>query len=231
LQEEPTMSEKPGSPREWDRRELGADAAPMMRPSRETESKLIERAKNGDVQAFEELVSRNRAMLVSMLRNLCRNEADVEDLFQEVVLTLYLKLKMFEGKSSLATWLYRVARNTFLMHNRKAANGRFSFVPIASCEEPACRSDLFNSDEPPEAVAHVLRAEITPMIREAMSALPEGHREVILLRKVKGLSAKEVSSLMKISVPAVKSRQHRAKQVLKVQMEGLGMRNREWGFS
>jgi len=171
----------------------GCGRRPPMRTSKEAEARLVERAKNGDVQAFEELVSRNRAMMVSLLRNLCRNEADVEDLFQDVVLTLYLKLKMFEGKSSLATWLHRVAMNTFLMHNRKTANGRFSLVPIASCEEPVCRSGLFNRDETPEAVSHVLRAELSPLIREAMSALPEGHREVILLRKVKGLSLKEVS--------------------------------------
>jgi len=197
------------------------DPQPQEKSSRGGESELIENAKNGDEKAFEELVNKNRGRMVSLLRKLCRNEADVEDLYQDIVLKLYLKLNMFEGKSSLSTWLYRIVTNTFFMHQRKAANGKISFVPIADSELPHSRADLLCENEAPNPLSRVLNAEMAHFIRDAMSTMPEGHKEVFLLRKLDELSLKEVSDIVKISVPTVKSRQHRARLYLQSRMTGL----------
>lgn len=97
-------------------------------PRQMSEPNLIERAKEGEDRAMDLLVRKHQPAVERRLRQLCRNEADVDDIAQEVMITLFRRLDKFQGKSSLDTWLYRVATNAFLMHERRRKRHRSAVV-------------------------------------------------------------------------------------------------------
>jgi len=181
---------------------------------------LIEQARKGEAWAMDRLVREHRPAVARRVRRLCQNDADAEDVVQEVMLTLYRKLERFEGKASLATWLYRIATNAFLMHERRKRRDRLTFTERELYEREA-GTFMWYAHEGTDGFTHVYERELQDAVSEAMETLPQPYRQILLLRRRDGLSLKEVSRLEKITVSSVKSRQYRAKQMLKAEM-GLG---------
>jgi len=178
------------------------------------ESKLIEQVGKGTRGAFDELERRFRPKIVRQLRSLCRDEEDVKDILQDVLTALFLKISTFQGKSSLSTWIYRITVNAYLMHERKQKRNRLFFVDD-DFQDLLAASSVSQQPAEPSALSHVMRTELRFRLAEALSELTPGYREVFLSLKGTELSLKEVSKRMGISVPAVKSRQHRAREFLK----------------
>lgn len=187
---------------------------PGLRLSEIHESTLIEMAQNRKVNAFEELERRYRAKVLNQLRKLCHNENEAEDIFQDVMMTLYLKLNTFEGKSNLSTWIYRITLNAFLTHERKQRRKQLFFIgdePLEAHMETYSP----NSEVKSFAYSQTVTYGSYMTLARAISELPKGYRKVFLLRNHVELPVKEVSRRLGISVPAVKSRNCRAKQFLK----------------
>lgn len=182
-----------------------------------SESELIDLVRKGVPGAFDELERRYRPRIVQQLRQLCRDEEDLKDVLQDVLTSLFLKINTFEGRSTLSTWIYRITMNAYLMHERKQKRDRLFFVEDGF--QDAASGDGRLAPRPDSSpFSAIIRSELRTKIDRALSELPPGYRQVFLYLKEEDLSLREVSKRMGLSVPAVKSRQHRAREFLKTRL-------------
>ena len=160
-----------------------------------------------------ELVFREYApRIYNLARRMLGNDADAEDVTQEVLLQVVRKLDTFRGESQISTWLHRVTVNAALAHRQKRFNRQ-------KHEAGEAADDLLETAAPESAVKRwnvspedpVLAAEQAEMIEKAIEQLPEPFRDVHLLADVEGLPNAEIGEMLGLSVPAVKSRLHRAR--------------------
>jgi RNA polymerase sigma-70 factor (ECF subfamily) len=166
-------------------------------------------AQKGDPDAMERVLERLAPTLQRFARRLCGDSPDVDDTVQDALLQIARKLSEFEGRSSLTSWSYAVARSA-CSHRRRGLKNR---PPVA---DDAAEQRV--ADEPsPEAVA--TEAELSKVLREVLDGLPEDYREVLVLRDVEGLTAPETADAIGLSVDAVKSRLHRARGALREAMK------------
>jgi RNA polymerase sigma-70 factor (ECF subfamily) len=151
-----------------------------------------------------------------LARRLLGNDADAEDVTQEVFVQVLRKLPTFRGEAALSTWLYRVAVNAALAYRRKRA--------ARTCHESTGVVEAFGADgrhrapirrwvHPPDEP--VLDGETHRLIENAIAGLPEDSRVVLVLADLEDLSCPEISRLLGLSVAAVKSRLHRARLLLR----------------
>jgi|SRR5262245_51026657 len=160
-----------------------------------------------------ELVFREYApRIYNLARRMLGNDADAEDVTQDVLLQVVRKLDTFRGDAQLSTWLHRVTVNAALAHRAKRANrqkheaGEMAdeLLEVAAPDAPVKRWNL-SPDEP------LLAAEQQEIIEKAINDLPEPFRDVYVLADVEGLPNSEISEMLGLSVAAVKSRLHRAR--------------------
>jgi RNA polymerase sigma-70 factor (ECF subfamily) len=145
-------------------------------------------------------------------RRLLGNDADAEDVTQDVLVQVIRKLDTFRGDAQLTTWLHRVTVNAALAHRQKRANRQKreanetadELLEVTAAGGPVKRWNV-SPDEP------VLAAEQAQLIEEAIARLPGPFREVYVLADVEGLPNAEIADMLGLSVPAVKSRLHRAR--------------------
>lgn len=160
-----------------------------------------------------ELVFREYApRIYNLARRMLGNDADAEDVTQDVLLQVVRKLDTFRGDSQLTTWLHRVTVNAALAHRQKRANRQKHESGEADDElletaapETAVKRWNVSPDEP------VLAAEQQEVIEKAIQKLPEPFRDVYVLADVEGLPNAEIGEILGLSVAAVKSRLHRAR--------------------
>lgn len=142
------------------------------------------------------------------------NEQDAEDVLQETFIKAIRALPTFEGRSSLATWLYRIATNEALMLLRKHSGDLVSIdAPSQEEEEEQEALQIVDWSNQPETELSV--KEIRQQINQAVSRLPLGQREVFALREVEGLSVKETAEILNVSESVVKTRLLRARMHLR----------------
>ena len=128
----------------------------------------------------------------------------------------FKKLSGFKGKAKFSTWLYRIAVNICLMRKRKGKRMETVSldIPILTKKEDEIKREL-RDDWSESPLATLENEEIKRNLSEAIDSLPEEYRTVFLLRGLNGLSNEEVAHVLKISLPAVKSRLHRARLFLR----------------
>ena len=158
-----------------------------------------------------ELVFREYApRIYHIARRMLGNDADAEDVTQDVLVQVIRKLDTFRGDSQLTTWLHRVTVNAALAYRQKRANRQKRETHDADTDTlevsdgPVTRWNV-GPDEP------VLAAEQTAVIEGAIGTLPGPFRDVYVLADVEGLPNQEIADMLGLSVPAVKSRLHRAR--------------------
>ncbi len=140
---------------------------------------------------------------------MCGHPEDAEDVLQETMLAAARSLGQFQGKSAFSSWLYAIARS-FCHRQRRKARPSTSLDQLGSGEEPLPASDGFHDPEARAEARQQLR-----IVQEALDTLDPSYREVLLLRDVEGLSAREAAKVLGIGVPALKSRLHRARKALR----------------
>jgi RNA polymerase sigma-70 factor, ECF subfamily len=184
--------------------------------SRHTDTNLITEIRNGDSDAFLELVERYTQKVHNLAFRISRNEEDTEEIVQDVFVTVHTKLDRFEGKSAFSSWLYRITANTAFMKLRKKKQ-----TPAVSLEDlvEGNPETLFASEETPKLQG--LHHELRQALEEALEILPYEYRAIFVLRDVDGLSNQEVSEILGITVPAVKSRLHRSRLMLRKKLKRL----------
>lgn len=136
---------------------------------------------------------------------LCRDEQDAREVLQDTLLTATRSLGSFQGKSSLSTWLYAIARSFCIKHRTRG----HAAVAVSSLEAAGADPALIETERTPEQQASV--RELGGALAQAIAALEPAEREVLVLRDVEGLKAVEVAEVLGITVAAVKSRLHRAR--------------------
>ena len=177
---------------------------------------LLRRAQEGDTSAFESLVEREQDKVYGLALRMTRSEADAAEIAQDTFFSAYQHLKDFRGQAAFGSWVHRIAANNALMrlrHRRVVEKSEGALV------EPGF-TDLGILLRPPEqwerpADEQVIDAELGSAIERATDRLPEGYREVFLLKDVEGLSYEQIAEITGDSVPAIKSRLHRARLALR----------------
>ena len=189
----------------------------MTQTSVQDDRELLGRAQAGDMSAFEALVGRHEEKVYGLALRMTRSEADAAEIAQDTFLSAYQHLSEFRGEAAFGSWVHRIAANNALMRLR-----RQKVVDIVSDElagpeftERGSLAEVPESDWSKRADDKIIEDELGRAIQAATDALPEGYREVFLLKDVEGLSYEEISEMVGISIPAVKSRLHRARLALR----------------
>jgi RNA polymerase sigma-70 factor, ECF subfamily len=166
---------------------------------------VLERAKAGDREAFRELFRRHRADVARLAYRMIGNQADLEDIVQDVFLQVHRSLSDFRGQSKFTTWLHRVTVNVVLM-NRRAAKSRPVFAAEALVDE-----DLEGGHRPDEEAS---RNQRVAAFRRVLERLPEKKRTVFVLHEIEGLSPAEISEIVDAPVLTVRTRLFYARREL-----------------
>jgi RNA polymerase sigma-70 factor (ECF subfamily) len=169
-------------------------------------------------EAFSALVSRYTNKAFGLCLRFTRNRADAEEALQETFINVYRKLDNFEGNSSFASWLFRVTVNTSLMKLRKRR--QFSRVQLMNEMNSEQVTKLFEVEDKanrtPDEQQALLR--LKESLYKAIESLPKEFRDVFVLKDVDGLSSHAVAKVLGISEPAVKSRLHRSRLLMRKKM-------------
>src|SRR5579884_1117597 len=175
---------------------------------------LVQRAKAGDVEAFEELVRRYDRNVFRIAQHITQNREDAEDVVQEAFLKAYGNLTKFQEQSKFYTWLVRIAVNEALMKLRRRKPERtVSLDEDIKTEEDSLPREI--ADWSPNPEQQYTQAELREILSKTIQGLPPGFRTVFVLRDVEGLSTEETAEMLGLSIPAVKSRLLRARLQLR----------------
>lgn len=177
---------------------------------------LVAGLRAGDPEAFETLLRKYEAQIYRIAFGITRNSADAEEVCQDVFLNVFKNIEGFEGKSSLGTWIYRIATNAALMKVRgrpKSVEVPWDEVLPRFNEEGSHLAPVPDWSRDPEAA--LLRAELQTVLRGVLEELPAEYRAAVLLRDVEGLPTDEAARALGLTVPALKARLHRGRLFLR----------------
>jgi RNA polymerase sigma-70 factor (ECF subfamily) len=185
----------------------------------DSDADLMLRVKRGDRAAFEALVEKYKQPLMNFVQRTLRDEAEAEDLAQNVFLQVFKSRARYERTAKFSTWLFTIARNLCLNEIR-----RRSRHPAESLEETHAQHE----DQPQKQyedktvalpVDTLLHGELAEKIEEALAALPENQRSALLLCRQEELSYEEIAKILDCSLPATKSLIHRGRETLKEKLK------------
>jgi RNA polymerase sigma-70 factor (ECF subfamily) len=199
--------------------EISLGARPLVGALPERE--LVASCRTGDGEAFARLVRLHEAMVVNLASRLLGDVEEARDVTQEVFLRVYERLAAFEGRSSLKTWIYRIAVN--LCHNRRRfwhRRGRDREHPL---DERLLQAPVLPGSGPASASPYdeTLRLERARRVQAALLELRFEQRSVLVLREIEGLTCEEVAVALGVPEGTVKSRLSRAREALRVKLSGL----------
>ena len=181
-----------------------------------TEEQLVKDLQAGEMGSFEQLANLYQKKIYALSFNLTRNATDSQDVTQEVLLTLFKKGHTFQGKSAFSSWVYRITLNATYMKLRTRKK-----EPNISIDEllPSFNGSGFQQEKIQDwsenTESLLFDNETRKIIQKAVDLLPDKEKIVFLLRDVEGLSTEKVSGILELTVPAVKSRLHRARLFLR----------------
>ena len=177
-----------------------------------TELQLLERAQGGDAAALEALLREVQPQLYRFSMKMCRHTEDAEDVLQDSMMTMARSLRDFRGASSFSTWLFTIARSFCIKKRRKskfAPEREESLDRLSPAQKEGLRAATPNPHEQVES------AEAWQLVQAGIQRIEPAYREVLVLRDIEGLRAREVAEIVGLSVSAVKSRLHRARAELR----------------
>jgi RNA polymerase sigma-70 factor (ECF subfamily) len=188
-----------------------------MTTYKKTDRQLITEIKKHDESCFEELINRYSTKIFNLAMRITRNQEDAEDVLQEVCTTVFTKISSFEGKSQFSSWLYRVATNSSFMKIRSRKRRRT--VSIEDIEPSGQQNWGSNRAELTDIDTMSTRHELREAIERAVDELPREYKAIFVLRDIDGLSNQSVSEVLELSVPAVKSRLHRSRLLMREKLQ------------
>jgi RNA polymerase sigma-70 factor, ECF subfamily len=195
-------------------------------PATEAQQQEIELARRlvaGEPGAFERFVElfRNKLFQYSLL--VCGHHEDAEEVAQDALFKVFEKLDQLREPERIRSWVFRIARNACLMKRRKsvfAPERELSLeelMPQAGEDGGQWKLEIADWSSLPEDQA--LRAELQRVVREAIQALPEIYKTVLLLRDIEGLSTAETAEVLGVSEEVVKTRLHRARLAVRQKLD------------
>jgi len=179
---------------------------------------LVRMAQAGDTRAFDELVVRYRDRVYRLALRILRHEEDAAEALQDAFLSAFRGLNKFKAESTFSTWLYRVATNAALMRYRRRREGHISLEQSQGPNDEA--EPLAIPDWSAQPLEELLDAETRAVMEESIGRLPDDLRTVFLLRDVEELTNAQVAEVLEpLTVAAVKSRLHRARVLLREDLD------------
>jgi RNA polymerase sigma-70 factor (ECF subfamily) len=172
------------------------------------ETELIHRAKNGERDAFSELVCIHAQGVMNVIYRMCGDAQIAEDAAQETFIQAWLHLASYRPQTSLRNWLYRIAVNAATDMLRKEKR----ILPNAL-------EDLQLSDPQPGPEAVFSQEERTGLVQKAVLSLPDACRAVLVLREYEGLSYHEIANTLDIPIGTVMSRLNYARKLLREKLD------------
>lgn len=181
---------------------------------------LVERAQAQDETAFEQIMQLYADRLYNYVLRMVGNRADAEDIVQETFLRAYQGLPSFDRRASLSTWLYRIATNLCIDHQRRRAR-RVQTVSYADYEDDAGETSEweFADTHTPSPMDAVLHKELQQVVEQAVATLSPKLKTVLLLYDVEELSYEEIARVLNIPMGTVKSRLNHARSQIQKQVE------------
>jgi RNA polymerase sigma-70 factor (ECF subfamily) len=194
------------------------------------ESVLVAQAREGDMQAFTNLVQRYDGKIFRLAMHVTQNREDAEDVLQETFMKAYEHLDQFKGDSKFYTWIVRIAVNQALMKlRRRRTDKSVSMDETIDTGEDTVVREIAAWDENPEQ--RFSREEIGNIMDGAIDSLEPIYRSVFVLRDVEDLSTEETAEALGLSVPAVKSRLLRARLQLREKLTRFFKRKGDDAFA
>ena len=172
---------------------------------------VIRRVLDGDTALFEVLMRRHNQRIYRAARAIVRDESEAEDVMQQAYLQAFAHLSQFAGRAQFSTWLTRIAVHEALARVRRRAR-EAPFDPAEPRAEETMTSLRERTANPEQQAA---TSELRHLLESAIDKLPRGHRAVVMLRDVEGLSTAEVANSLGLSEENVKTRLHRARAALR----------------
>ena len=174
-----------------------------------TEQELVRAAAGGDTEAFERLVETYENKIYTLAPRMSGSPDDAGDIAQEAFLAAWRGLPAFRGEAGFATWLYRLASNAAIDYLRRQRKQRGEL----SLDDEELGLDAVDAGPGPQDAAE--GEEVRSAVAAGLGALSEGHRQVLVLRELQGLSYEEIAAVLAVDLGTVKSRISRARSALR----------------
>lgn len=175
----------------------------------DADSRLLERTRQGDRDAFETLFRKYHSYVYNISIGMLGNGDDAADITQETFLRIHRGLPQFRGAASFSTWLYRVAVNLCISELRRRSRSRLQYL-----DDLALPMETEEDHRPSPAEA-AQSAEERRMVRRILSTLPPDYRAIMVLRHFQQLAYEEIAEVLQLSLSQVKTRLFRARKMFK----------------
>lgn len=184
-----------------------------MKSKIQSDKECVRLLKAGKLSAFDILIERYTEKVFRLSMRITRNQEDAEDVLQEVFTSVFAKIGSFKEKSAFSSWLYRITVNTAYMKLRDRK--KHATVNIEGSNVVKESSWVGKRSDINDVTFMSIRSELKKILVAAVGSLPKDYQAIFILRDMDGLSNKEVANALSLSVPAVKSRLHRARLALR----------------
>ena len=190
-----------------------------MSAEQDADSALMLRVKQGDTEAFAELVDKYKQPVMNMVYRMLRDASEAEDLAQNVFVQVYKSADRYKAAAKFSTWLFTIVRNLSLNEIRRRSRHPTSSMDEVHPEHEDQPSQQFEDKTTPAPPDTLLQGELAEKIDEALAELPENQRTAILLCRQEELSYEEIAEVLGCSVSATKSLIHRGRETLKLRLK------------
>jgi RNA polymerase sigma-70 factor (ECF subfamily) len=186
---------------------------PQIAPVESGDTELVRRALARDETAVRAIMQANNRRLYRLARGILRNDSEAEDVVQEAYVRAFTHLESFRGDSSLSTWLSRIAMNEALGRLRRRRPAlELDALPQGALEAEIIQFPLSAATDPEKSMA---QREIQAVVEHAIDELPEAFRLVFITRVIEGMNVEETAEILSLKPETVKSRLHRARNMLR----------------
>jgi RNA polymerase sigma-70 factor (ECF subfamily) len=183
-----------------------------------TDEELVSRSRSGDADSFNQLILRWERPIYALAYRVIGREEDARDVCQETFLRAFRALPGFKGQAKFSSWLYRIALNLcrdWIRRQRRA--------PVVQVPEGVDPLDLAADTEPAESIEDLVsRRELSAIVEEAMTLLPDEQRTAIVLKEYHGMTFQEIADLQGCPLSTVKTRLYQGLSVLRRHLEKQG---------
>lgn len=180
--------------------------------TREEEARIVRRVLDGDVNAFEKLVTEYEKNVYNIALKMTGNSEDAADMTQEAFIKAYNSLESFRGDSKFSVWMYRITTNVCLDFLRSRSRKPTVSLSVEDDDGGETELDIPDESQSPELLLE--RGLTRDAVRRGLAALPEDYRQILLLREIQGFSYEEIAAVLKLESGTVKSRIFRARKKL-----------------
>jgi RNA polymerase sigma-70 factor (ECF subfamily) len=221
-----TLRQKGSQPKGKGRRELSAEQSSrgsLAASARLADALVVRRVQAGELHAFSELVVKYQQRIFNACLRICGQHEDAADLTQDAFLKALGAIAEFRGASAFYTWIFRIAINLAMSHQRKRRT-RVTISLDGDAGENGAGAGRQLAGDAPEPASRMEADELSEQVAAALAALDPEYRVAVVLRDVEGCDYQEIADILEVPVGTVKSRIFRGRMALRGHLEPAGPR-------